>query len=113
MDLNIYLVEWWAKERLGELQAAMLRERIAEAVRAAAHRSRRAGTGTDQPGAAPAGKRRGRRSAGGGHVRRLVTAKVWSRRTHRGSPRSPDYFFTKPFSRSLARACRLRFDPGP
>ncbi len=65
MDLNIYLVEWWAKERLGELQAAMLRERIAEAVRAAADRSRRARTGTDQPRAAPAGKRRGRRSAGG------------------------------------------------
>jgi hypothetical protein len=33
MDLNIYLVEWWAKERLGEIRAAMLREQIAESLR--------------------------------------------------------------------------------
>jgi hypothetical protein len=33
MDMNLYLIEWWAKERLGELRAAMLREQIAEALR--------------------------------------------------------------------------------
>ncbi|MGH7346824.1 MAG: hypothetical protein ACREK4_18075 [Candidatus Rokuibacteriota bacterium] len=33
MDMNIYLVEWWAKERLGEMRAAVMREQIAEAVR--------------------------------------------------------------------------------
>jgi hypothetical protein len=33
MDMNIYLIEWWAKERLGELRAAGIREQIAEAVR--------------------------------------------------------------------------------
>ena len=33
MDLNIYLVEWWAKERLGEIRAAMLREQITESIR--------------------------------------------------------------------------------
>ena len=33
MDLNIYLVEWWAKERLDEIRAAMHREQIAESFR--------------------------------------------------------------------------------
>ena len=33
MDLNIYLVEWWAKERLGEIRAEMHREQIAESFR--------------------------------------------------------------------------------
>jgi hypothetical protein len=33
MDMNIYLIEWLAKERLGELGAAVIREQIAEAVR--------------------------------------------------------------------------------
>ena len=31
--MNVYLIEWWAKERMGEVQAAVLRERVAEAVR--------------------------------------------------------------------------------
>ena len=33
MDLNIYLLEWWAKEHLGEVRAAALRERLAESLR--------------------------------------------------------------------------------
>jgi hypothetical protein len=33
MDMNIYLIEWLAKERLGELRAAVIREQIAEVVR--------------------------------------------------------------------------------
>jgi hypothetical protein len=33
MDMNVYLVEWWAKERLGEIRAAMEREQLAEALR--------------------------------------------------------------------------------
>ncbi|HYS18935.1 MAG TPA: hypothetical protein VET45_18580 [Candidatus Binatia bacterium] len=33
MDLNIYLIEWWAKERLDEIRAAVLRERLAESLR--------------------------------------------------------------------------------
>lgn len=33
MDLNIYLVEWWAKERLSEIRTAMRREQIAEPYR--------------------------------------------------------------------------------
>lgn len=33
MDLNIYLVEWWAKERLDEIRAAIHREQIAESFR--------------------------------------------------------------------------------
>ena len=33
MDLNIYLVEWLAKERLGEVQAAVVRERLAASLR--------------------------------------------------------------------------------
>ena len=33
MDMNVYLVEWWAKERLGEIRAAMVREQLAESAR--------------------------------------------------------------------------------
>ena len=33
MDLNIYLVEWWANERLREIRTAMHREQIAESFR--------------------------------------------------------------------------------
>ena len=33
MDLNIYLVEWLAKERLGEVQAAVVQERLAASLR--------------------------------------------------------------------------------
>jgi hypothetical protein len=33
MDMNLYLVEWWAKERLDELRAALNREQLAEALR--------------------------------------------------------------------------------
>ena len=33
MDMNVYLVEWMAKERLGEIRAAMVREQLAESVR--------------------------------------------------------------------------------
>lgn len=33
MDLNIYLVEWWANERLSEIRRAMHREQIAESFR--------------------------------------------------------------------------------
>jgi hypothetical protein len=33
MDMNVYLVEWWAKERLGEIRAAVGREQLAEALR--------------------------------------------------------------------------------
>ncbi len=33
MDMNLYLVEWWAKERLDELRAALTREQLAEALR--------------------------------------------------------------------------------
>jgi len=33
MDMNLYLVEWWAKERLDELRAALKREQLAEALR--------------------------------------------------------------------------------
>jgi len=32
MDMNLYLVEWWAKERLDELRAALTREQLAEAL---------------------------------------------------------------------------------
>jgi hypothetical protein len=33
MDMNVYLVEWWAKERLGEIRAAVVREQLAESLR--------------------------------------------------------------------------------
>jgi hypothetical protein len=33
MDMNIYLIEWWAKERLDEMRAALLREQLAESLR--------------------------------------------------------------------------------
>jgi hypothetical protein len=33
MDLNVYLLEWMAKERLHEIQAAAVRERLAESLR--------------------------------------------------------------------------------
>lgn len=33
MDMNVYLVEWWAKERLGEIRAAVVREQLAVALR--------------------------------------------------------------------------------
>ena len=33
MDLNVYLIEWWAKERMGEVRAAAMRERLAESLR--------------------------------------------------------------------------------
>jgi len=33
MDMNNYLVEWLAKERLGELQAALARQQLAASVR--------------------------------------------------------------------------------
>ena len=33
MDMNLYLVEWWAKERLDELRAALKREQLAESLR--------------------------------------------------------------------------------
>jgi hypothetical protein len=33
MDLNIYLVEWWAKERLDEIRTARHREHIADSFR--------------------------------------------------------------------------------
>lgn len=33
MDMNVYLVEWMAKERLSEIRAAMVREQLAESVR--------------------------------------------------------------------------------
>ena len=33
MDMNVYLVEWWAKERLDEIRAAVVREQLAGSVR--------------------------------------------------------------------------------
>jgi hypothetical protein len=33
MDMNVYLIEWWAKERLGELRAAVAREQLADSLR--------------------------------------------------------------------------------
>jgi len=33
MDMNVYLVEWWAKERLDEIRAAVVREQLASSVR--------------------------------------------------------------------------------
>jgi len=33
MDMNVYLVEWWAKERLGEIRTAVEREQLVESVR--------------------------------------------------------------------------------
>jgi hypothetical protein len=30
MDMNVYLVEWMAKERLAEIRAAVVREQLAE-----------------------------------------------------------------------------------
>ena len=33
MDLNVYLLEWWAKERMGEVRAAAVRERLVESLR--------------------------------------------------------------------------------
>jgi hypothetical protein len=33
MDMNVYLVEWYAKERLGEIRAAVVREQLAESSR--------------------------------------------------------------------------------
>jgi hypothetical protein len=33
MDMNVYLVEWLAKERLGEIRAAAVREQLAESAR--------------------------------------------------------------------------------
>jgi hypothetical protein len=33
MDMNVYLVEWWAKERLDELRAAVVREQLAVSMR--------------------------------------------------------------------------------
>ena len=33
MDMNVYLVEWWAKERLDELRAALKREQLVESLR--------------------------------------------------------------------------------
>ena len=33
MDMNVYLVEWWAKERLDEIRAAVVREQLADSVR--------------------------------------------------------------------------------
>ena len=33
MDMNVYLVEWWAKERLGEIRAAVEREQLADSLR--------------------------------------------------------------------------------
>jgi hypothetical protein len=33
MDMNVYLVEWWAKERLGEIRATVVREHLAESLR--------------------------------------------------------------------------------
>ena len=33
MDMNVYLVEWWAKERLDEIRAAVVRQQLAGSVR--------------------------------------------------------------------------------
>ena len=33
MDMNVYLVEWMAKERLAEIRAAVVREQLAESAR--------------------------------------------------------------------------------
>ena len=33
MDMNIYLVEWYAKERLGEIRTAVEREHLVESMR--------------------------------------------------------------------------------
>ena len=33
MDMNIYLVEWYAKERLGEISTAAEREQMVESMR--------------------------------------------------------------------------------
>ena len=33
MDMNVYLVEWWAKERLGEIRTAVEREQLVESLR--------------------------------------------------------------------------------
>jgi len=33
MDMNLYLVEWWAKERLLEIRSAVQREQLAESTR--------------------------------------------------------------------------------
>jgi hypothetical protein len=33
MDTNLYLVEWWAKERLDEQRAAAVRAKLVESLR--------------------------------------------------------------------------------
>ena len=33
MDLNVYLLEWWAKERMGEVRAAAVRDRLVASLR--------------------------------------------------------------------------------
>jgi hypothetical protein len=33
MDMNVYLIEWWAKERLGEIRSAVEREQLVESIR--------------------------------------------------------------------------------
>ena len=48
MDMNVYLVEWWAKERLGEIRAAVGREQLAEALRQRPGAARDARAGADQ-----------------------------------------------------------------
>jgi hypothetical protein len=77
MDMNVYLVEWWAKERLGEIRAAVAREQLAES------------------------------------LRRRPPFRVALGRALTSLGRKLGYFLTNPFSRSLARACRVRFDGGP
>lgn len=34
MDLNIYVIEYWAKERMGEVRAAAMRDHLAQSLRA-------------------------------------------------------------------------------
>jgi hypothetical protein len=32
MDMNVYLLEWWAKDRMAQVQADALRARLSEAL---------------------------------------------------------------------------------
>jgi hypothetical protein len=33
MDMNVYLIEWWARERMDQVRADALRAQLAEALR--------------------------------------------------------------------------------
>src|SRR5262249_39008323 len=57
MDMNSYLVEWLAKERLGELRAARARQKVAAPLREPAGVGRRLRDAGEGPGGRPRGER--------------------------------------------------------